>query len=252
LSAWSINLESGRWWYAHVAELPGCFTRATTRGEVLSLLPGAVEAHLGWLDDRGIAHPSRSGFTIIEEQGGIQELGESGGVVALFNSDREHITAESLRRFLALMEHNRDETLGLISSLSPGVLTSYLRPGKRTVVDDVRHIVNAEEWYVSRLGRRYQRVYEGELRADRGKRRPSDVERLTLTRRSMVVALWKALTDEHQGPFIRRAYSKHPEELWTLVKVLRRFVEHEREHLGTMKLTVATLRDSHPLGGLDP
>ncbi len=194
-----------------------------------------------WLDDRNIAHPSRLGFAIVEEQVGVPELGESGGAVALFDSDKEPVTEESLSRFLVIMGHNRDETLRLIGSLGPNELVSYPRPGKRSIAEDVGHIVNAEEWYVSRLGREYQRMYEEELRAVRGRSRPSHVERLTLTRKPMVAALRQALTDGHQGPFTRKAYSKHPEESWTLGKVLRRFVEHEREHLGTMGLTVAAL-----------
>jgi hypothetical protein len=36
--------------------------------------------------------------------------------------------------------------------------------------------VNAEEWYVSRLGRAYQKVYEGGLRGEVGRRRLGAVE----------------------------------------------------------------------------
>ena len=252
MSVWSVNLEGGRWWYAHVAELPGCFTRAATRGEALSLLPGVLDAHLRWLDDWGIAHHSRSGLAVVEEREEVPELGESGGAVALFASDRESVTAESLSQFLELMSLNRDETLRMICTFPSAELGYHPRMGKRSLAEDVRHIVNAEEWYISRMGLRYQRVYEAELRAVRGKRRPSDVERLTITRGPMTMTLKKALADGHQGTFQRKAYSRHPEELWTLGKVLRRFVEHEREHIGTMELTLAALRASHPFGGLDP
>ena len=41
--------------------------------------------------------------------------------------------------------------------------------------------------------------------------------------------------------FKRSAYTKHPEEEWTFRKVLRRFVEHEREHIGTIKKVIEAL-----------
>jgi hypothetical protein len=107
---------------------------------------------------------------------------------------------------------------------------------------DISHIVNAEEWYVSRLGPRYQRVYEEGLRAIRGRRRLSAVERLGATRLPMIAALEAALAEGRQGPFTRRRYTRHPEEAWTLRKVLRRFLEHEREHLWTIERTLGSLR----------
>jgi len=84
---WSVNLERGeRWWYAHVAELPGCFTRGESRGEVLGELPKAISRHLEFLGARGRASAAgTTEFDVVEE---VPELGESGGAVALFSSDR--------------------------------------------------------------------------------------------------------------------------------------------------------------------
>lgn len=72
----------------------------------------------------------------------------------------------------------------------------------------------------------------------KGASRLSVVERLRLTRGAMISALEAALRNGHQGPFTRRAYTCYPEEQWTLRKVLRRFLEHEREHLGTIKIVL--------------
>jgi len=57
----------------------------------------------------------------------------------------------------------------------------------------------------------------------------------------MIIALNTTFEEGRQGPFKRRAYTKHPEELWTLRKVLRRFLEHEKEHLGTIQIILEAI-----------
>ncbi len=239
-----MNLEGGKWWYGHVVELPGCFTRGASREEVLVALPDTVEMRLRWLISRGIPCRRLEGFEVVEEQGGIPELGESGGAVALFESDLVRVDRNALNETAHLMALSREELLARVIPLGKDLLNAELIHGKRTVQQDISHIVNAEEWYVSRLGRRYQRVYEEGLRGEVGRLRLSAVERLSLTRPHMVVALETALAEDRQGPFARKAYTRYPEELWTLRKVLRRFLEHEREHFGTIERTLNALRNA--------
>jgi predicted RNase H-like HicB family nuclease len=238
LISWSVNLEGGHWWYAHIVELPGCFTRGASREEVVSLLQSAVEERIRWLRERGFDYPMLSGFKVIEEQHDIPELGESGGVVALFKSDMEPLDESATSEAIKLMTFHRKELLETVGELTKDELDIISILGKRNVRQDICHIINAEEWYVSRLGLRYQKIYEENLRKVTGSRRLAAVERLQLTRPAMITALELALTNGHQGPFKRRAYTDHPEELWTLRKVFRRFLEHEREHLGTIRVVL--------------
>jgi hypothetical protein len=54
---------------------------------------------------------------------------------------------------------------------------------------------------------------------------------------------WYAHVVEMPGcPFVRKAYTKYPAEAWTLRKVLRRFLSHEREHIWTMERTLGEPR----------
>ena len=90
-----------------MVELPGCFSRGASRGEALGGLPGAVEGRLGWLGGRGLVCPVCSGFTVVEERGGIPGLGESGGAVALFGSDLAPVDEASFRQAVGLMSLSR-------------------------------------------------------------------------------------------------------------------------------------------------
>lgn len=231
-------MEGGAWWYAHVVELPGCFSRGASRGEALGALPGEVDARLRWLGERGVEHPGRSELVVVEEECGVPELGESGGAVALFLTDLEPVGGGFLRSAEELMARSREELLGAVGGLSDEALDATPIPGKRSIRRDISHIVNAEEWYVSRLGARYQGVYEAGLREEVGRRRLTPVERLRVTRPHMVAALEAALAEGRQGPFTRGRYTRYKWERWTLRKVLRRFLEHEREHLRTINRTL--------------
>jgi len=118
-------------------------------------------------------------------------------------------------------------------------------PGKWTIDETLRHIANAEEWYVSRLGLKAQRELEAfveGLRPDEG--RQTVLGRMNATRQGVYHALDSAHERGVPGVFRRRAYTRHKEEEWTFRKVLRRFVEHEREHIGTIRKVIDTL----PLG----
>jgi len=222
-----------------VVELSGCFSRGASRDEALSLLDEAVEGRLAWLMTRGLNYPHLSGFKVIEEQHDVPELGESGGAVALFKSDEAPVDEAYLGEALRLMQFSREEVLSAVEHLSEEELDACPIPRMRTVRRDITHIVDAEEWYISRLGPKYQSAYEDNLRTMTEARRLSAVERLRLTRDAMIPALESALRDARQGPFTRIAYTRYPDEQWTLRKVLRRFIEHEREHLGTIKIVLS-------------
>jgi predicted RNase H-like HicB family nuclease len=239
---WSVNLERGeRWWYAHVAELPGCFTRGESRGEVLGELPKAISRHLGFLEAKGRASAAgTTEFDVVEEVEGVPELGESGGAVALFSSDCGPMEGEEFRSFL--MGWNREELTALVGQLQDDAMNARPFQDKRTIGETLRHVANAEEWYVSRLGAEAQGVYEGFIECVRpGGRRLPVLGRLDLTRRGAVHALEKAFERGVPGVFTRAEYTGHPGERWTFRKVLRRFVEHEREHIGTINKVVEAL-----------
>jgi predicted RNase H-like HicB family nuclease/uncharacterized damage-inducible protein DinB len=235
---WSVNLEHGKqWWYAHVAELPGCFTRGDSREAVLADLEEATAKHLTFLRVHGRHRKDElSGFAVIEEVEDIPELGESGGAVALFASDKSPISAREFDLFLRLMQWNREELLALVQPVPEDVRNARAVPGKRTLNETLRHITNAEEWYISRLSRVSQKDYEDYVRnLRRGHGTQTILERLVTTRRGAVHTLEKLFARGKPGVFTRTAYTSHPEEKWTFRKVLRRFVEHEREHIETIR-----------------
>jgi len=240
----SVNLEHGeRWWYAHVSELPGCVTRADTRNEALERLPGEIERHLRFLEDHG-EHQGFSSlnFSVVEEAADIPELGEAGGAVALFASDLKPVEPLEFEAFQNLMRWNREELAKIVVPMDEQELAANPIPGRWSIDRTLRHIGNAKRGYVSRLGTVAERICTDlERRLSLGRRRFQPLERLRIVRESAVGALEAVFQNQPVGTLRRRAYTRHPEEPWTFRKVLRRFVEHEREHIGTIKKVVEAL-----------
>lgn len=247
MANYSLNIEEGGGiWYIHVAELLGCFTRSHNRDDALQQIYTAIQRHLYWLAAKS-HHPyssqSKITFTIAEEIHDISQLGESGGSVAFFKTDHVHVTQQTLNHCLTLMSWTRQDLQSLISPLPAVALKQRIIPQKRSIDSDLQHIANAEEWYISRLGPDADTIYRQatgipEVQLDA----LPTLSRLTTVRQAAVQTLKSLFPTVKHGIFTRTEYTSHPDEPWTLHKVLRRFIEHEKEHIGTIQRSIAHLK----------
>ena len=98
------------------------------------------------------------------------------------------------------------------------------------------HIANVEEWYISRLGEDAELDYQTNtsLKIQVLDKFPI-LERLSIVRKASILTLQKYIIVKGNTKFIRKKYTDFPQEEWTAHKVLRRFLEHEREHFGSLK-----------------
>jgi predicted RNase H-like HicB family nuclease/uncharacterized damage-inducible protein DinB len=231
---YSVYLETGDdgRCMAHVIDLPGCIVHAPMRHEVLRRLPGAIEEYHAWLRYHGEpAEPSAE-----SEQ--IDIAGESVGfgpfnrrdAAALFPPDRDPVSPPEMERYFRLMAYNRADLLALTRHLPDELLNWQPDPESFNLRGLLRHVGNAEEWYVSRVVPPDSLPPEWE-----------DDESLTIfefleMERWTAVARLRQLTEaEREGVFYPTAWAYHPEEPWTARKALRRFLEHEREHVAQIR-----------------
>ena len=144
--------EDGRC-MAHVPDLPGCVVHAPARNQALAQLPGAIRDYYAWLRRHG--EPAKSGETPIE----IEIAGESSGIgpfdpgsaAALFPPDRKPLSFQEIKDLFRLMAHSRADLLALVRDLPDEVLDYQPHPDSFSIRRLLRHVGNAEEWYVSRL-----------------------------------------------------------------------------------------------------
>ena len=220
----------------HVPDLPGCMVRAPSRDEALQRLPQAIHEYHVWLRRHGELAASEEEPVEIEVSGESTGFGpfDPGDAAALLPPDCEPLVQEEMERCFRLMDHSRADLLSLVRDLPDDVLDWQPDPHSFSIRRLLRHIGNAEEWYVSRL------VSPETL--------PPDWERdqdlpilafLEMERRTAVARLRRLTEEERSGTFFPGHWTRHPDEPWTARKVLRRFLEHEREHTQQVRDTIA-------------
>lgn len=213
-----VNLESNRVGrtVAHVLLLPGCIVRASTPDLALANVKVAIEQYIIWLaahsNSRLRALPAIH-INIAERCQGGAALG-SGSRVALLSADLTPMSKSEPKEYLCRMKFSRMDLLEIVAAIPEDMLTSRPNKRQRSFREILQHIAGAEQWYLTRL-----------MSIPRFEVQPTPFKRLELVRETAYTRLSK-----QEGYLSGKVKTKWSEE-WTLRKVLRRFLEHEREHI---------------------
>jgi predicted RNase H-like HicB family nuclease/uncharacterized damage-inducible protein DinB len=222
---------------AHAPALPGCASRGATREEALAALPETIATHLAWLARHGEGTPAPEGpleLRVAEEQSGFAPLAR-GDRAALFDADRAPLSRAELRHLLRLAGHARGDLLALVQPLHRAVLDRRAGPESMTVREVLRHVGNAQEWYVSRL------VDPATLPAEWDRDAAIPVKPfLRMVRRTAARRLRALTRDDLAAVVTPGHFTRHPDEPWTARKALRRMIEHELEHIAHVRGLLAT------------
>lgn len=212
---------------AHVLDLAGCCVRATSRDEAIRRLPEAIREYHAWLQAHGAGGGLPDAEIKIEVAEEIHGVGpfDPGDAAGLFIPDRILVTTAEMGDYFRLMAYSRSDLLRLVNNLSDSVLDRQPDIESFSIRHILRHIGNAEEWYVSRLQPPEKLPHEWN-----GDDQLPIFDFLDMERRTALECLRKLTKEQHSQIFYPTQWTEHPEEPWTLRKVLRRFVEHEREH----------------------
>jgi hypothetical protein len=164
-------------------------------GEVIE--EGAVEIEVAEETSAAASFPSRPGDQ-----------------VAHFASDSEPPSDEEIERTLRWLTYSRRDLLGLFQRLPPEALDWQSDAGEWTLRTILHHVASSEAWYLSRLEEESAGNPSATLDA---------VRNWAIVRLRQLTGLERRRVNAHQG------------EEWTARKVLRRFLEHEQEHLAQLR-----------------
>ena len=189
---------------AHVPALPGASARGETIQQAKENIRNAVDEYLALLRDVGEQVPKASEDVHLE----FEEVDSS---TFLTDYDRLHPNEmETLFRWMAI---SRQELMDLVKSLPEQAFEWESGDDTPSIRDIVCHVAESDLWYTDRL-KQWPEAPLFRLAATRG----VALERL------------RALSDEELG-----RVTVHEGQEWTPRKVVRRMLEHEREHIAQLQ-----------------
>lgn len=200
---------------AWVLAYPGCYNYGATVDEALAGLPAAIIDYWAWRASHGdLVTPEAQEIEIeVVETFTVTYDGDY-EINAFFTPDGQSPSEEEIEEVLRLLAYSRADLLALIADLPNATLDWQPDQESWSIRRILRHIGDAEAWYISRLG-----IAPGDHEME------SEIARLASIRRM-------AMERIRAFPPGKRAQVYAPQgELWTLRKVLRRFIWHERDHL---------------------
>jgi len=229
---------------AHVPALPGCISRELSRAEALRCLPDAIREHHAWLRRHGEPVPPDGASIEFEIAGESTSYGpfDPRSAAALFPPDLEPLSLAEMEDYFRLMAYARADLLALVLDLPGDLLDWQPAADALSIRRLLRHVGNAEEWYVSRLVPpatlpvQWQRDAELPI-----------FDFLEMERRTVLIRLRQLDDEERARVHYPTGWTDHPDEPWTARKALRRFVEHELEHTAQVRQILDAWRRN--LGG---
>ena len=216
--------EMDRQWITHVPDLPGCFSTNPDRERSISAVPRAVEAYLEWCTQHGLRVPPPAPPLVVGEVIRSWIYEEDYEVNAFFASDRPAVDADEGAEFERLLAATRADLLEEVKGLDASQLDKQLTGERWPIGGVLRHVANAELWYLDRIGLAFPKSEFPDdpfARLDRVRQHLLS-QMHELTRRSGVITL--------SG------------ETWSARKVVRRTLWHERDHTLHIRKLLARVR----------
>ncbi len=212
-----VYLESNRagQTMAHIPQLPGCIVRASTPELAEANIESAIRQYILWLavHSKSPAPPCPAIHVNIAERCQGDAASGTGSRVALLNADCMPLNKSELKEYLRRMRFSRADLLEL-AAIPQDALAARSDKRQRSLHEILQHIAEAEHWYLTRL-----------MPVPRLKPYSTPFERLERVREIAYARLVQ------QDSYLGGKIVTPAGEAWTLRKVLRRFLEHEREHI---------------------
>lgn len=215
---------------AHVPELLGCFTLEKSKRKALNKLPDKIQKYISWLRKNGekIAKPKKIEIEVYEiKMGTCPRI--SGNKAAIFSFDLIPPSDKKVKQVLKWMDYNRNELLAKTEKLSSELLDWKPDKKTRSIRETLSHVANCDWWYLSRL-KDWKRLYTVPQEYP-----PEKVFEKLDTMRKLAIQILKNLSLEDICIIsVPKKYTRYKDEVWTAGKMMRRFLEHEREHIETI------------------
>lgn len=196
---------------------PGWYAEGTDEAEALANVPKAIAEFDAWLTVHGEDPPAWPDHWEIAER--FTTYGLPGGfeVNGIFAVEREAPSADLVATTIRGLGFCRADLERVAATMPDDGWTQPLGPGERTPAEVLTHIARAECWYLSHFTDAAEVALASEP--------PGTVEQMLAVQDALVDWLRQASGDDLVRVVVDR------EEEWTVAKLIRRALWHERIHL---------------------
>ena len=209
----SVAFETnGKGFIGFIVELPGAFVRGKTEGEALSKVNVEVNSYLRWLGDSK-AHNFE--FQVIQRRSSNLMVEDADNEI-LLDADREYLNEEEFKKLLNLVHYSGETFFALCesSALKDWVDESRIRKAfygenPKTIQEIFNHVSRTQYYYLSRVKLKFSEEETGFLKI-----------------REICLLELSKIFQESNNLLVYYI----DEESWTIRKVLRRFIWHDRIH----------------------
>lgn len=216
--ALSLGLETnGKGYIGFVIELPGAFVRGSTEEAAISKACVESISYLSWL---GIEPPRKISVSIVQTTKSYAAV-EDGDSKILLDADKLSMSAGEFRTLIVIAKRSADAFMKTYESIpyksmvdNSRIRETFYGNSPKTATEIFNHVNDCQSYYLSRIVTPF-----ATLDPDFMKRRRICLDNIEDLYREQNNGLSKELDGE----------------LWTLKKVLRRFIWHDRIHERAMK-----------------
>lgn len=224
---------------AHLLEPPGLGLRFESRAAMRTRLPRAIAAHLAWLKHHGERVPSaRPDKYRIASEVFVEGNFESGDDVGFYAPDAVPVTPEEIERYLKIAGYAHEDLLSLVQGVGEAALRWTRDQRIKPVREILRHVAGAELWYMTRIINDPDAHGMPEMiaEADRHIDGTADaVERVRIVWPAFQRWARSLSPDLRSRMTVPAWFTERKHEQWSARKMLRRCIEHCREHTRTIE-----------------
>lgn len=205
----------------YINDLPGCTVKASNVDIVMAAAPDAISAYFRWATAHHILLGEKSlELAVVEEGRPLME-----GVGPFFSTDSHPLEEADYLRGVQVMNAALGDLITLYEQADEHQRTYKFLPHEWSARDVLKHIVETDLWYATRLRSMFDRKPDFDPPAD-----PIEAARYAHDRVEDVMrdAFYNARASRFESEF----------EEWTLRKLIRRRAAHLREHYPQMLLAV--------------
>jgi hypothetical protein len=209
----SVAFETnGKGYLGYIVELPGAFIRGETEEEALKKVPREVSSYLRWLDTKPMEDYSVQVIQMHQSNLTVEDADSE----ILLEADKGALEEGKYKNLLDIVLHSGETFLRIYESAvfrdwvdESRIRKTFYGQNPKTIREIFEHVKRCQYYYLSRMRMEFETEEE-----DFRKIRPFCLQKLQDLYRQHNNLLIVAIDNEQ----------------WTLKKVLRRFIWHERIH----------------------